>query len=339
MPFINVFRQHTQLHRDFVCAVFEVGLRYATPSGIMEQMIPNLDITSERVKSHLQRYRLNVVKSRNEFKSKYAGIYYSINNATYEDSERYSSGAAPPASSLKEDNDFQVIYLPQLSAEEKDTPLGQAFGHMFGLMQNLTVQLENNRQWQAIDSLAHTEATPQDRPSRHKHLPPTRFPSDLSTTSLQQSGGRPTIETTNPNPYHMSLQQANSLTAPHGYAPQLYHQHFPQHFGDNFSSSGQNLQLQYNVWQGAPPPSGNTMMPYQPSLMMPNQNIPTSSITPMGNVNYNIGNPSNRSRQHSLDGLMGIVYHPGYHNNDRLSSSDHPSSRKHSFDGHENFPE
>ena len=184
---------------------------------------------------------------------------------------------------------------------------------MFGLMQNLTVQLENNRQWQAIDSLAHTEATPQDRPSRHKHLPPTRFPSDLSTTSLQQSGGRPTIETTNPNPYHMSLQQANSLTAPHGYAPQLYHQHFPQHFGDNFSSSGQNLQLQYNVWQGAPPPSGN--------------------------VNYNIGNPSNRSRQHSLDGLMGIVYHPGYHNNDRLSSSDHPSSRKHSFDGHENFPE
>ena len=160
VPFINVFRQHTQLHQDFACAVFKVGLRHATPSAIIGLMIPNLDMTSERVKSHLQRCRLNTVKSCNEFKSKYAGKYYSINNAEDKDSERYSSGAAPPASSLKEDNHLQMIYLPQLSAQEKDTPLGQAFGHLLGLMQCLTVQLENNRQKQAIDSLAHTEARP-----------------------------------------------------------------------------------------------------------------------------------------------------------------------------------
>jgi hypothetical protein len=268
-------------------------------------MIPNLDMTSERVKSHLQRCRLNIVKSCNEFKSKYAGMYNSINNAEDKESERYSSGAAPPASSLKEDNHLQMIYLPQLSAQEKDTPLGQAFGHLLGLMQCLTVQLENNRQEQAINSLAHTEATPQDRPSRHKYLPPT----------------------------------------PHGYATQLYHQHLQQRSAvDNFASSGQNLQLHYDVWQGAPPPLGNTMMPHQPSLM--NQNFP------MENVNCNIdrlsnsGNPSNIRREHSFHGPMGIVHHQGNHNNDRLSSSYHPSShkcsldsRKHSFDGQEIFPE
>lgn len=317
---LNVFCQHTQLHQDFVSAVFEVGLRHATPSAIIELMIPNLDMTSERVKSHLQRYRLNIVKSRNEFKLRFADIYCSINNPKVEDSEKYSLatvGAAPLASSFNEDNHLQRICLPQLSAEEKDTPLGQAFGQLLGLMHNLTVQLENNRQRQYIDSLAHTEATPQDRPSRHKHLPPTRFPSDLSTTSSHQTGGRPTIETANPHPYHL----ANSSTAPNGYATQTYHQHFPQHSsGDNFaSSSGHNLQLQ-----------GNTMMPYQPSLMMPNQNVPTSLITPMETMHY----PGNyvdvgHSRMHSFDDPMGIVHHPG--NNDRLSNSDHPL-RKHSFD-------
>ena len=110
----------------------------------------------------------------------------------------------------------------------------------------------------------------------------------MSTTSLQQSVRRQTIESINPHephPYQMSLQQANSLTAPHN-ASQLYHQHLPQHSSvDNFASIGQNLQLQNDVWQGAPPPLGNTMMPYQPSLT--NQNFP------MENVNFNIDHLSN----------------------------------------------
>jgi hypothetical protein len=77
--------------------------------------------------------------------------------------------------------------------------------------------------------------------------------------------------------------------------------------------------LHYDVWQGAPPPLGNTMMPHQPSLT--NQNFL------MENVNCNIdclsnsGNPSNISREHSFHGPMGIVHHQGNHNNDRLSSS------------------
>lgn len=60
-----------ELHRDFVSAIFDVGLKHASPSALMEFMHPNPEITSERVKSHLQKYRLNREKSRKEFMTNY----------------------------------------------------------------------------------------------------------------------------------------------------------------------------------------------------------------------------------------------------------------------------
>jgi len=60
-----------ELHRDFVSAVFDVGLKHSSPSAIMEFMRPNPDVTSERVKSRLQKYRKNREKSRNEFMASY----------------------------------------------------------------------------------------------------------------------------------------------------------------------------------------------------------------------------------------------------------------------------
>ncbi len=52
-------------------AIFDVGLKHASPSALMEFMHPNPEITSERVKSHLQKYRLNREKSRKEFMTNY----------------------------------------------------------------------------------------------------------------------------------------------------------------------------------------------------------------------------------------------------------------------------
>ncbi|KAK1744179.1 hypothetical protein QTG54_004712 [Skeletonema marinoi] len=59
------------LMREFVSAIFDVGLKHASPSAIMEFMHPNPNITSERVKSHLQKYRKNRDKSRKEFMTSY----------------------------------------------------------------------------------------------------------------------------------------------------------------------------------------------------------------------------------------------------------------------------
>lgn len=60
------------LHRSFVGAVLEVGLQNASPAVIMQGMhhVPP-DVTSERVKSHLQKYRKNKDKNKDEFLEEY----------------------------------------------------------------------------------------------------------------------------------------------------------------------------------------------------------------------------------------------------------------------------
>ena len=59
------------LHRDFVSAIFDVGLKHSSPSSILEHMPKNEQITSERIKSHLQKYRVHRNKSKKEFMSSY----------------------------------------------------------------------------------------------------------------------------------------------------------------------------------------------------------------------------------------------------------------------------
>jgi SHAQKYF class myb-like DNA-binding protein len=63
-----------QQHQDFVAAIFDVGLKQSSPSVIMEHMTrcKGADmITSERIKSKLQKYRNNKEKSKQEFMDEY----------------------------------------------------------------------------------------------------------------------------------------------------------------------------------------------------------------------------------------------------------------------------
>mmetsp|Transcript_34906 Transcript_34906/g.84453 ORF Transcript_34906/g.84453 Transcript_34906/m.84453 type:complete len:733 (+) Transcript_34906:137-2335(+) len=59
------------LHRDFVSAIFDVGLKHSSPSTVLEHMPKHEQITTERIKSHLQKYRLHRSKSKKEFLSSY----------------------------------------------------------------------------------------------------------------------------------------------------------------------------------------------------------------------------------------------------------------------------
>ena len=60
------------LHRAFVEAIFEIGLRHSSPSTIVENMSnhPPL-LTSERVKSHLQKTRLHGAREKESFLDDY----------------------------------------------------------------------------------------------------------------------------------------------------------------------------------------------------------------------------------------------------------------------------
>jgi SHAQKYF class myb-like DNA-binding protein len=60
-------------HRTFVQAVYEVGLKHSSPAVIHEHMVSCNDekVTGERLKSHLQKYRKNIDKNRDEFLNEY----------------------------------------------------------------------------------------------------------------------------------------------------------------------------------------------------------------------------------------------------------------------------
>uniref|UniRef100_M4B8E5 HTH myb-type domain-containing protein n=2 Tax=Hyaloperonospora arabidopsidis (strain Emoy2) TaxID=559515 RepID=M4B8E5_HYAAE len=58
------------LHRLFVAAIFDVGLKNASPKSLLAQMEaagPDTGLTTEHLKSHLQKYRLNYERSRMQF--------------------------------------------------------------------------------------------------------------------------------------------------------------------------------------------------------------------------------------------------------------------------------
>ncbi|KAL7485587.1 hypothetical protein ACHAW6_011176 [Cyclotella cf. meneghiniana] len=175
-----------ELHRDFVAAVFDVGLKHSSPSSIMEHMKLNADVTSERVKSHLQKYRLNRQKSRNEFMASYdsalegfqkhphdfeeegdhsfscgevaALLTHSIQmegktestakNSTTVAEPPPTQGASNIETSAQDSDGVSTLHLPLLSEEERESPLGQSFGYLVGMFQTLTLELEMKRQHQ-----------------------------------------------------------------------------------------------------------------------------------------------------------------------------------------------
>mmetsp|Transcript_12971 Transcript_12971/g.31601 ORF Transcript_12971/g.31601 Transcript_12971/m.31601 type:complete len:1093 (+) Transcript_12971:552-3830(+) len=64
-----------QQHRDFVAAIYDVGLEKCSPSVILENMYrPAKRITRERAKSHLQKYRLTKDKGKREFLKEYDSL-------------------------------------------------------------------------------------------------------------------------------------------------------------------------------------------------------------------------------------------------------------------------
>ena len=60
------------LHRDFVSAIFDIGVKHATPAVVLETMlVQDREVTADRVKSHLQKYRVHRDRSKTEFMVQY----------------------------------------------------------------------------------------------------------------------------------------------------------------------------------------------------------------------------------------------------------------------------
>lgn len=176
------------LHRDFVSAIFDVGLKHSSPSTIMEHMPKHEQITTERIKSHLQKYRLHRVKSKKEFISSYEASLRNQNGsssnlvsgsaevaahltASVLGTSKTNAGAkdSPSATVSNADaNQPQIqlhgaqngnysndsLVLPQLTEAEKASPIGAAMGYLMGLFFSLKQQLIIQRSLEAAGEKA-----------------------------------------------------------------------------------------------------------------------------------------------------------------------------------------
>lgn len=163
------------IHSMFVSAMYDVGMKHSSPSVILEHMTKKSPaITTERIKSHLQKYRASKQKSKQEFMDSYnswlekaKGLPPSVVAANSE--LLCGEGAAfltyhtmmmdtlPPSSSddspTLQQQDYTyvgsdgggAVHFPKLSEWEKQTPLGESMEHVSALLFSMTKQLTRER--------------------------------------------------------------------------------------------------------------------------------------------------------------------------------------------------
>ena len=155
------------LHREFVAAVYDVGLRHSNPSAVMEGMLPiraggigNGDgdgdgdgglpmmVTPEKIASHLKRYRMHRARSKEQL-----GLDPDNNDASGRAEEEGGDGAGGRERG-------SVLHLPRLTPEEKSSPVGISMGYLVGIFSALQQQLVQQRAEEAAetDSEAEVEA-------------------------------------------------------------------------------------------------------------------------------------------------------------------------------------
>ncbi len=212
-----------ELHRDFVAAIFEVGLKHSSPSTILEHMKKHPDVTPERVKSHLQKYRLHRQKSKTEFMSNYDSTLVKIKSGEMDSYDVGSMNCAEVAAHLSHSTSNEhavnanvkeqlytdantklsvasskdsVLQLPQLTDEEKQSPLGASMGYLMGLFFALRQQLLNQRATSGT-------ANPAASASHSYYVQSTLPPPPLPPTSV------PHYQSSTPPPQHSNNQIIN----------------------------------------------------------------------------------------------------------------------------------
>lgn len=149
------FNWPEKLHRDFVSAIFDVGLKNSSPSSILENMVPDDKITTERIKSHLQKYRLHRMKSKKEFMASYESTIVQMKSGQHDtDPKSLSSGEVAAHLAFATLNDQEVdddaanggtLQLLKLTEEEMNSPTGASMAYLTGLFLSLKEQLYEQR--------------------------------------------------------------------------------------------------------------------------------------------------------------------------------------------------
>lgn len=289
------------MHREFVSAIFDIGLKNASPSAIMEFMRPDPNITSERVKSHLQKYRKNRDKSRREFLTSYDNSLQAFKSRSAEDeddddsdevegltcgegaafcthvassdrresstsSSRRSSPVPMPIASSGGGN----LHLPLLSAEERNGPLGHSFDCLLGLFYSLSVQLEASRSNGVVKCTPIVRASSSSQYAIGRHLNQSQA---LPIVEEAVDAAASTVHSIDPVFHEVADAIPHSLSEP---APSSYQGHH------------------HHYWQ-AQSARGSYPTPSDPSASYPLKQAPhyqSHLHSEMPNISYNPPRPS-----------------------------------------------
>jgi SHAQKYF class myb-like DNA-binding protein len=173
-------------HRQFVETIYDVGVKNASPAVILENMTEHHQaVTNERVKSHLQKYRNNRNKSKQEFVDEYnswmqkaltvgaAGsselaspsaivhmmgtgklqggdlaAFLSYSAMFDENCELHGQSDIPQIRSSEFTNYMRgaQVPFPVLTEEERKSPLGISISHVVSLFNSMTQCIMQERQ-------------------------------------------------------------------------------------------------------------------------------------------------------------------------------------------------
>lgn len=173
------------LHRDFVSAIFSLGLERCSPSAVLLQ-IPEAALSLERVQIILTRYKhhqrfinkiwknqdiseSNMNRQQTTSNSEQVGRVES-NAASLEESKRSTprkvsvTDSRNLATKIKLNGSYQAesfLVLPRLTDAEKDSSMGKCLGHLmalfFHLKQELTAQRNENNPGQTQEMNQRTD--------------------------------------------------------------------------------------------------------------------------------------------------------------------------------------
>ena len=231
------------LHRDFVSAIFDVGLKHSSPSAILDHMPKHEPVTSERIKSHLQKYRLHRSKAKKEFMTCYEASMKKFNAEGLEHQKVLSSGEvaahvsyatktdtgespvpgegqqaeSTPVTSqpIREEPKPGALILPMLTEEEKCSPIGTSLGYLLGLFFSIRSQLLAERA--AAATRANESANQSIQPVGDLY---TQFANDSISTHVSGHDGQqdPSMWPNQPladgNHQHDSTQDQNAKFTP-----------------------------------------------------------------------------------------------------------------------------
>jgi SHAQKYF class myb-like DNA-binding protein len=271
-----------------VSAVFDVGLKHSSPSSLLEQMPPHEQITTERIKSHLQKYRLHRQKSKKEFMANYESTLLKMKSGELDlDPSNMNCGEVAAHLTYSTINEQEVtsvdpsslvqggvLQLPQLTEEEKRSPVGASMGYLMGLFFSLKQQLQIQREGKYPDGDG-SAITPSTSPQ-----PSLELPSDRTQSTYYSSGWKTTSATAAGIDFHTpghtqmdfasahassSAAAASSSSLHANQYQQSYYQGFPahQHATSSSSASGPLMTSASNL-----PPEARSSNVMEESNMM-----------------------------------------------------------------------